>query len=548
MLRVSFEHVFLPSTAKRIMVKEDGKTNPTQRALILQGGGALGAYEAGALKSWCKRLVEKDKKDNRDGPLFDIVAGASMGAVNASLLVHRALHYFKQKQSHLESWEKSVADLCEFYGTISNIKPNEPMWWVNNIMLDNPMFSSFWLGWESVRKQLEKNYDRFFDYSVNGKKNDEVEKSKSKEQFEEMMAKSPLRKLYFYMLPDKWGIPATPETARKYYSYWNSLQLGTPKVIAPSMVQPDMKFLDPLQDTHVFARFDNDPLVKTMKKYWDYETNPGIKTNPGEPRLMVIAVDIEDCTTATTFDSFTEYTEYGSENQYRIDCPAGVTIEHVKASMSTALRYEYSHFEAKVKKDKNEFDDDTKTRYFWDGAYIANTPANEVIQRHRKYWEKQESIPDLELYIINLYPAVEPGIPAAPDTILDRQTDIGFHDRTRYGIRVAKMRSEYIDLISELRKLAQDNNLDDKVRKILDKKTGNKTANGKDKTYNDLVEGRFKIKRVVYAQRAEKSGTAIYGKAFDFSEDTIKSLIKEGEEAGRACYEESQKYEKGNIV
>ena len=157
-------------------------------------------------------------------------------------------------------------------------------------------------------------------------------------------------------------------------------------------------------------------------------------------------------------------------------------------------------------------------------------------------------IPDLELYIINLYPAVEPGIPAAPDTILDRQTDIGFHDRTRYGIRVAKMRSEYVDLVSELRKLAQENNLGDAVEKILEKKTGNKKADGEDKTYNDLVEGRFKIKKVVYAQRTEKSGAAIYGKAFDFSEDTLKNLIKEGEDAGRVCYDESQKSEKGNIL
>ena len=142
------------------------------RALILQGGGALGAYEAGVLKEWCSRLVSEDRKSGRAGPVFDIVAGASMGAVNASLLVHRALHYGKQEQNNLESWEKSVADLCEFYGTIFDLKPNEPMWWVNNVMLDNPMFNSFWFGWESVRKQLEKNYEHFFDYGVNGKKND----------------------------------------------------------------------------------------------------------------------------------------------------------------------------------------------------------------------------------------------------------------------------------------------------------------------------------------------------------------------------------------
>ena len=519
------------------------------RALILQGGGALGAYEAGVLKEWCSRLVSEDKKSGRTGPVFDIVAGASMGAVNASLLVYRALHYSRQGQDNMESWEKSVADLCEFYATISDLNPDEPMWWVNNIMLNNPIFDNFWLRWESARKQLEKNYDHFFDFGINGKKNNDFEKSKAKEHFEEMIAKSPLGKYYFYMLPNKWGIPATPETARKYYSYWSSLQWGTPGVIAPSMVQPDMKFLDPLQETHTFARFDNDPLANTMKKYWDYEKDPGIKTSPGEPRLMVVAVDIEDCTTATTFDSYSKYTEYGSKNQYRIDSPNGITIDHVKASMSTALRYQYSHFEVTRHSEDSDGEGEVVTRHFWDGAYIANTPANEVIQRHRKYWESQgKNPPDLELYIINLYPAVEPGIPAAPDTILDRQTDIGFHDRTRYGIRVAKMRSEYIDLISRLRKLAHENNLEDKVQEILDEKTGSKTAKGEDKTYNGLIQGRFRIKKVVYAQRTEKTGAAIYGKAFDFSKDTIQNLIKDGEDAGKICYEESQKSEKGNIL
>ena len=542
------------------MKKMQQENQRVHRALVLQGGGALGAYEAGVLSEWCEKLVSKDRESGRDGPLFDIVAGASIGAVNASLLVHRVLQYHKQEYDDLESWSRSVADLCKFYETITDLEPREAMWWVNNVALDNPIFDSFWFWWEYVRKQTQRNYESLFDYGVFGKKNDEDEKSRYKEQFEEMIINSPLlRKLYFYMLPDKWGVTATPETARKYYSYWNSLQWGTPGVISPSIKQPDMKFLDPFQDTHAFVRFDNGPLVRTMKKFWNFEENTGIKTGPGEPRLMVIAVDIEDCTTATTFDSYTDHTDYGLENQYRIEYPKGITIEHIKASMSTALRYEYSQFEAKVRSRNGvketdggeKFYENTKTRHFWDGAYIANTPANEVIQRHRKYWESNgdgKNIPDLELYIINLYPAVEPGIPASPDTILDRQTDINFHDRTRYGIRVAKMRSEYIDLVLELKDLAQKNNLDDKVNEILEKDTGNKKTDGQNRKYKDLVEGRFKINKVVYAQRTEKNGDAIYGKAFDFSKETIDKLIEEGRNEGKKCYEESLKYERGNII
>jgi len=37
-----------------------------QRALVLAGGGALGAYEVGVLKTLCKKLREKDKENHEE--------------------------------------------------------------------------------------------------------------------------------------------------------------------------------------------------------------------------------------------------------------------------------------------------------------------------------------------------------------------------------------------------------------------------------------------------------------------------------------------------
>lgn len=77
-----------------IFVKnKSGKTVgiPTrQRALILQGGGALGAYEIGVLQSIYKHLAKDngiDKKSKRAESIFDIVAGVSIGAINAGFLI-----------------------------------------------------------------------------------------------------------------------------------------------------------------------------------------------------------------------------------------------------------------------------------------------------------------------------------------------------------------------------------------------------------------------------------------------------------------------------
>jgi NTE family protein len=77
-----------------------------QRALVLQGGGALGAYEAGVLNVLCKRLDGNKVKEN--GPLFDIIAGTSIGAMNAAILVSNVVNRKK-------SWEEGVRELENFW-------------------------------------------------------------------------------------------------------------------------------------------------------------------------------------------------------------------------------------------------------------------------------------------------------------------------------------------------------------------------------------------------------------------------------------------------
>ena len=80
-----------------------------QRALVLQGGGALGAYEAGVLEVLCKKLSEEDKEKNREKELiFDIVAVTSIGAMNAAILVSNVVNKHK-------TWEKAAEILQKFW-------------------------------------------------------------------------------------------------------------------------------------------------------------------------------------------------------------------------------------------------------------------------------------------------------------------------------------------------------------------------------------------------------------------------------------------------
>src|SRR5919109_316555 len=99
----------------------------SQRALVFQGGGSLGAYEAGVfhvLYHWIKKDIRKDDKN-----IFDIIAGTSIGAINASIILGHILERkedFKGKEhdngesNNMIYWEGSPEKLIDFWRYISS--------------------------------------------------------------------------------------------------------------------------------------------------------------------------------------------------------------------------------------------------------------------------------------------------------------------------------------------------------------------------------------------------------------------------------------------
>src|SRR5687768_9265505 len=85
----------------------------TQRVLILQGGGALGAYEVGAFKALAEELPKRDAENGEPNrPLFDIIAGTSIGAINAAILVSSFM-------ANNRNWNRAFENLKEFWNFIS---------------------------------------------------------------------------------------------------------------------------------------------------------------------------------------------------------------------------------------------------------------------------------------------------------------------------------------------------------------------------------------------------------------------------------------------
>ena len=80
--------------------------NKVQRALVLQGGGSLGGYEAGVV-SVLYHWIRKDMKDKNNENIFDVIAGTSIGAINASIL--------SSHSKKISSWNKSPKQLLKFW-------------------------------------------------------------------------------------------------------------------------------------------------------------------------------------------------------------------------------------------------------------------------------------------------------------------------------------------------------------------------------------------------------------------------------------------------
>ena len=346
--------------------------------------------------------------------------------------------------------------------------------------------------------------------------------------------------LTYYLWPDNLSQVATLESMRKYYNYVFSVLFGIPNVLSSQILQPDSKFFDLARG---FSRFDNKPLENSIGSFWDFKKNP-IRSifEKNEPRLLLVSVDPLNSDQAVTFDSYIKSegkckTEYDiKDNKYSMVYD-GISIEHVVASMATHMRYKYPKFRTQVSNEGKgvRFED----RCFWDGAYISNTPVREVMQSHRDFWlkEKRTEVPDLEIYVVNLYPSFENSQNKSIDDldlIEDREIDIKFADKTRADIQMASTVTDYIDLAKQLIELGEKSSrnneeFNNELEKLLDKSGYSRGRDNKRRKLSELLRGRFRITKIGYIERTDDENT-IFGKAFEFSRKTIDDLRNRGYE------------------
>jgi NTE family protein len=458
-----------------------------QRALVLQGGGALGAYEAGALNILTRNLRMEDKENGeKNRLLFDVIAGTSIGAMNGAILVSQYLE--------TKSWDKASEELEKFWTDQLSIKSldigelNKP--WYDEWVKRNPTVAS---------EEAARRY-----YSV-----------------KKLLLNQVQNNMYYrleYIKDDR---------------FFDTLQLHTQ--------DPSSCF------NNDWLLHSNKPLRESIEKYARFPILTDFKNK--QPRLLVCSVDVAEGVTVT-FDSYpkadgsrkSEYGNYNNESGYEnvIDYSDGVTIDHIMASGT--LPEFYNHAEVSIHtSDKQK----THPRYFWDGGLLSSTPVRELLHAHQEYWkdvENMNEIPELDVYIVNVHPSkIDIGkIPTDHNGVKDRQNDITYADRnSRYDENITRLIGDYASFVTEMKDLLEEaickvNDINDKeilkrkLNDILVTKTSNKGRKYEARNYEDLIRGRFKLNKVIRIERTNYINS-IYGKTGDLTFETIHKLIKEGE-------------------
>jgi NTE family protein len=472
-----------------------------QRALVLQGGGALGAYEASVLSVLIKNLRIEDEENGEENRLvFDVIAGTSIGAINGTILVSQYLE--------TKSWERASEELKKFWTDQLSIKSldisNLTKPWYDEWMRKSPTAAS---------EEAARRY-----YSVKKLLMNEVPNN--------------MYNLLKYVKDNR---------------FYDTLQLDTQD--SRSCFNND------------WLLHSSKPLQHSIEKYARFPISTDYKNK--QPRLLVCSVDVAEGETVI-FDSYpkadgsrkSEYGNYSNKSGYEnvINYNDGINIDHVMASGTLPEFYNYGkiliHSTASQEThDPTSFSDkrdrNGNIRYFWDGAMLNNTPLRELLHAHQEYWkniENKNEIPELDVYIVNLHPSKIDfdKIPMDHNGIKDRQNDITYGDKySYYDENITRLIDDYSNFVIKMKellgeafsKVANERDKDvlkRKLKNILVTKISSKNKKCESRNYEDLIKGRIKLNKIIRIERTNYIDS-IYGKTGDLTIQTIHKLLKEGE-------------------
>jgi NTE family protein len=478
-----------------------------ERALVLQGGGSLGAYEAGAYKALYEWLSKKDKEEGKETSItFDNIAGTSIGAMNAAVLTSYVVEN--------GTYEGSAERLIDFWNYLSK----------ESMADTNPWFKLFWDYLHNLDKAIATGEAARRYYSA--------------------------KEFVITGVPNVFS-PPIPARDQKFFDYlWNTWYRFSNEPLRKSLER--------------FAKF---PIATAFEENQPRLILVSVDVADGVP-VTFDSYAKEDGSRKTEYGRYVKQDgkEIGFERVIRYN--NGITLDQVMASGCYPVNFDYTLLEVEsyyhhdpnsnnnnnLATRRNTQDghsiDSTGTsshhspyrdfsgqyrkeiRHFWDGGLLTNTPLTQLVILHRDYWYKirglKDKVPTLSVGVINVHPTRQAQIPTDHDGVVDRKNDIAFSDRSHKDEEVLLLVSDYIDLVRDLIRIAKENGVKDKaITNLLNKRTKYHGLSWRPRLNKEIVEGRFDIEEIIRIERKNDEHT-ISDKTFDFSSGTIMQLLKDG--------------------
>ena len=451
-----------------------GKPQNSQRVLVLQGGGSLGAYEAGSYQAIYEAITKKDReKGIRDKPIFNIVAGTSIGAINSAIIVSYVVEN--------NTWEGSSEKLNEFWEYLSKESPIDQI----------PGFTAWW---DYLRKTL----------------------------YPGIATGEAARRYYSSRQFAITGVPTV---------FYPSVPLMDSRFFDP--LNTWFRFdSGPLKRS--LERFAKFPIATSFDEKSSLPQPRLIIISIDVAEGAPVAFDSYEWQDGSRKSEYGKYIIQNGKkvgHQHIIRYNDGITSDQVIASASVPINYNYAPLEVESY-NSNTATYEKNIRYFWDGGLMSNTPLSHLIRLHHLYWLKvkglTDTVPKLQLCIVNVHPMKQDKISWDHDGVISRTIDITLSDRTQRDQEAFLLISDYVDLTKKLIKIAKDHGAkDDIINNLLNSNTKNHGLEMIPRKYLDIVEGEFEIEKVVRINRKNDENTISF-KILDFSSETIRQLRESG--------------------
>jgi NTE family protein len=457
-----------------------------QRALVLQGGGALGAYQAGVFKCLCEKILENQKGKNELAvPLFDIIAGTSIGAINGAIVVS----YFAENKK----WEGASEKLEAFWKYLSTPTPNiseELKDWKLEHDKGNPSLASE----ESARR-----YYSVKEFSKSGVENvfKPINPPKQDNKFCDSQNQ--------WLVYDNQPLRKSIERFAKF-PIATSFDKGEPRLLVISV--------DAAQGTTVTFDSYESEAGKRESIYGETHLGKSITIHYNE------GIGIKHLMASSSIPEVYAYEEIDERMFWDGGLLSNTPIRELVIA--------HQGFWEKRIGSKN-LEDSFRIR-------IKDTET-EVADNFGKKTSDQDGlqrIPDLEIYIVSLLDPKENNDSSVGYNIVPQDFDgvKGRHLNIRlgkgYDLETYGLYTDYVNLIEKLIALGEkDEILREKINRILDEYAPRRFMTEEIKRNIDIIKSSFKIVKVIPIQHKDDKNS-ISGKFADFTSETIDRLVQEG--------------------